>query len=126
MIIEPEDLRIFLEGLCGTSAVPLLLARDPDAPTGWRQWTDEDSDALCAWVSAKAEESATDDNGISCYNAKGAAKALNVSVPKLQIWLRRREYPIPHIKDGRKITIPTFLLKEWLRAEATKTIEDRP
>ena len=117
---------MFLEGLCGTSAVPLLLAQDTDAPTGWRQWSDEDSEALCAWVSARVEGGAANVSGAACYNAKEASRVLGVSQPKLQIWLRRRDRPIPHIRDGRKILIPLVLLEEWVRAEAMRNIEGRP
>ena len=126
MFLEPVDLNLFLEELCGTNSTPLLLARDPESPTGWRLWTSEDTEALCTWVSAKLAETHVPHPGpITCYNAKEAARVLGVSVPKFQTWLRRRDSPIPHVRDGRKIVIPAFLLQEWLREEAKRTIHDR-
>ena len=88
MMVESEDLHVFLEGLCGTNTYPLLLARDPDAPTGWRLWTSEDTEALCAWLSARVDEHVGDPSRTVCYNAKEAAVVLGVSVPTLQVWLK--------------------------------------
>ena len=125
MIVESEDLLRFLEQQLGTSATPLLLARDPESPTGWRQWTGEDAETLCAWLSAKVEEQATNDHHIACYSAKQTAKLVGISMPKLQSLLRRRDHPIPHIRDGRRIIIPLFLLQEWLREEAVRNAKAR-
>ena len=128
MIVEPEDPLHFLEQAFGTSATPLLLARDPESPTGWRQWTGEDAETLCAWLSSKVEEQATNDHHdhhIACYSAKQTSKRLGVSMSKLQSLLRRRDHPIPHIRDGRRIIIPLFLLQEWLREEAVRNAKAR-
>ena len=125
MFVEPVDLHGFLEELCGTSAYPLLMVRDPASSTGWRRWTSEDTGALCAWISDRAEGRSTNSNGLICYNATEAAKALGVSVPTLRVWLTRRDHPIPHLRVGRKIVIPQPMLMEWLREEASRNAKDR-
>ena len=115
--MNPEDLYQFMAEICGTDEYPLLLAKDPGSPIGWRPWTDDDARALCDWLSAKTDPV----RDLVCYRVKDTAKLLGVSVPKLQSWLRRRDHPVPHIRDDRIILIPNFLLMEWLREESDRS-----
>ena len=118
MGVTPEDLEKFLATACGTDERPLLLARDASSEIGWRSWTAEDTQALCDWLSEKLNHGGP---RFACYNLKEAAEQLGVSVPKCQQWLRRRDHPIPHVRDGRLILIPDFLLLEWLREESARS-----
>lgn len=118
MIPTPEDLVAFLKQLLGTDALPLLQARDLASDTGWRRWTKEDTQALCEWFTAKASEDSRRFDHLAFLNINEAAKYLNVSGAQVQIWLRRRENPIPHMKEGRTYRIPVLLLERWIE-EAT-------
>ena len=113
--LVPAELETFLSDRCGNTDGPALLARDVDSEIGWRPWTSEDSRALCEWL---AEQSSSDD--LPCYNLKEAAARVGISVPTMQTWLRRAEHPVPHVRDGRTIRIPAFLLREWLTEEARR------
>ena len=122
MIPTPEDLDEFLEHLCGTDAQPLLQARDLASDTGWRRWTSEDTQALCQWFTTKAGEDATRFDHLAFLNVKDAAKFMRVSVSQVQIWLRRRENPLPHIKDGRNYRIPVLRLERWIDEETARSL----
>ena len=124
MIPTPEDIVEFLEQLCGTDAQTLLQVRDLASDTGWRQWTSEDTQALCEWVTAKVSEDTPRFDHLAFLNINEAAKFLNVSGAQVQIWLRRREKPIPHIKEGRTYRIPVLLLERWIE-EATPRNHER-
>ena len=123
--MTPENLDGFLAALCGAEEQPLLLARDKTSGIGWRPWTGEDSQALCDWLSATVDQDRIRGQDLACYKLKDAAEHIGVSVPKLQSWLRRREHPIPHVRDGRTILIPGFLLTEWLREESERSRDSR-
>ena len=125
MIPTPEDLVEFLKLLLGTDAQPLLQARDLDSDTGWRRWTSEDSQALCAWFTAKAGEDTRRFDHLAFLNINEAAKFLNVSGAQVQIWLRRSQNPMPHIKEGRTYRIPVLLLGPWIEDETARSLGRR-
>ena len=110
-MISPEVLEQFITDRYGS-----LLTKDTHSQLGWKPWSAEDTQALCEWLSANGN--GHDPNGVTCYNAQDAAVRIKVSVPTFRKWLRRRDNPIPHVRDGRMIRIPEFLLMEWLREEA--------
>ena len=114
-MITPEVLEQFIKDRYGN-----LLTKDPESELGWKSWTADDTQALCEWLADNGN--GNDPNGVTCYNQKEAAERVNVSVPKLQEWLRRRNNPLPHVRDGRMIRIPEFLLAEWLREEARRHV----
>ena len=111
-MISPEVLEQFIKDRYGS-----LLTKDPESELGWKPWTAEDTEALSEWLSSNGNGS----NGVTCYNAEEAANKVHVSVPKFREWLRRRDNPIPHIREGRVIRIPEFLLMEWLREESQRS-----
>ena len=125
MAVTPEDLNEFLVKLCSADEDPLLLARDKTSGIGWRPWTGEDSQALCDWLSAMVDEDRMRGRDLACYKLKEAARIIGVSVPKFQSWLRRRDHPVPHVRDGPVILIPVFLLAEWLREESERSRDSR-
>ncbi len=125
MTMTPDDLREFLIALCGADEHTLLLVRDMTSEMGWRPWTIEDGRVFCDWVSARVDEDRRRGRNLACYKIKDVAAHIGVSVPKLQSWLRRRENPIPHVKDGRLTLIPEFLMMEWLREESERNRESR-
>ena len=113
-MISPEVLEQFIKDRYGS-----LLTKDQESALGWNPWSAEDTQALCEWLSLNSN--AHDPNGVTCYNQTEAADRVGVSVPKFQEWIRRRDNPIPHVRDGRMILIPEFLLMEWLREEAGRS-----
>lgn len=112
--MDNDGLHRFLHSLSGSEAWPPVLVRDQESPIGWRAWAEQDSAALLEWASGELGASGRRGHD-RCFNQKELAEYLGVSVPKVQELLRREEHPIPHIKDGRKILAPGFLLEEWLR-----------
>ena len=122
-MITPDDWDRFLVGLCGVDVDLFLLVRDPNCDIGWRPWTSDDTQTLCDWSSAS--QSVDTSHELKCYRVKDAAKLLGVSVPKIQQWLRRRDDPIPHVRDERVILIPAFLLRKWLTDESDRTKNGR-
>ena len=125
MIPTPEDIVEFLKQLLGTDAQPLLQARDLDSDTGWRRWTSEDTLALCEWFTAKAGEDTRRFDHLAFLNINEAAKFLNVSGAQVQIWLRRAQNPLPHIKEGRTYRIPVLLLGPWIEDETARSLGRR-
>jgi excisionase family DNA binding protein len=119
-MVTPADLTEFLATLCGSDTAPQLLVRDVASDIGWRPWITDDTNAFCEWLSARVATDAIGPNQLACYNLKEAAKCVGVSMPKFQTWLRRLSDPLPHVRDGRTILIPGFLLMEWLREESAR------
>ncbi len=117
-MITPEVLEQFIKDRYGS-----LLTKDQESELGWKSWTAEDTEALCEWLSLNSN--GHDPNGVTCYNAKDAAVKAKVSVPTFRKWLRRRDNPIPHVRVGRMIRIPEFLLMEWLREEAGRHVNGK-
>ena len=125
MIFNPEDFENFLENLFGEDARPLLQVRDSTSDIGWRGWIRKDTEGVCEWVTAKASEDSIRPNELICYNVKQAAELMGVSAAKFMPWLKRRDNPVPHIKEGRKYLIPGNLLAQWIKDEAARSIERR-
>ena len=125
-MITPAEVNKYFEARLGSDAVPLLLARDDGSPMGWRPWTAEDTEALSAWIAEKTGAGGSGPDQLGCFNAKEAAALLGVSTHTLQGWLRRRQDPLPHLRDGRRIIIPRYLLRNWLTAEAERNVNDQP
>ena len=121
MMLALADLARFLEELDGTGH-PLILVRDPTTDSGWRLVTMEDLQVLWERLTARADKNTARSNQLACYNLKEAARLVGVSTSKMQTWLNRRDNPIPHIKDGRKIFIPGFQLMVWLKEESARNI----
>ena len=119
--IDIEDLNGFLQNLSGSDSGFPLFVRDSESDFGWRPWTDDDSCALRDWVSTKFEEQGR----YECFNQKQLSERLGVSVPKVTEWLRRADCPLPHIKNGRVILVPAFMLEEWMREEAARSVGGR-
>jgi len=65
-------------------------------------------------------ENTTNTNKKVTYTRNEAAKALNVSLPTLDAWMRRADNPLPHFRAGRKVLIPTEGLMRWTEEEATR------
>ena len=120
VMLTPSLLQDYFQQYLESKHSPLLLARDHSSDTGWRRWTSEDDEALCDWLAEKVRAGVIGTSQITCYNLKEVAALLGVSVPKVQTWLRRQDHPLPHIRDGRIIMVPDFLLKDWLKSEAAK------
>lgn len=125
VMLNSDDLAQWLKELSGSDADPPVMVRDTLSPLGWRPWTSEDGPCLCQWIVAKMSEGAAVPGPPSCCNLKEAARRVGVSVPKMQMWLRRRDHPLPHIKDGRLILIYGPQLGDWLRDEAVRNINSR-
>ena len=117
-MITPEILEQFIKDKYGS-----LLTKDPESELGWKPWTAEDTEALSEWLSSNGNGNGS--NGVTCYNVEDAAARVRVSVPTFRGWLRRRNNPIPHVRDGRVIRIPEFLLMEWLREESERSTNGR-
>ena len=118
---DQKDFGRFIEALRGRGDRILIVVEDPEADNGWKIVTEADLAELWQSVQSSKPES----NGaprMLCYNVEQAAKALGVSVHKLNGWLRRAEAPVPHIQDGRRILIPCHLLIQWLTEEAGKNL----
>ncbi len=56
------------------------------------------------------------------FTRKQAAEAGNMSLPTLDSYLRRKEFPLPHFRSGKKVFIPVDGFREWLAAEAMREV----
>ena len=97
-----------------------ILVNDPLHPQWMRQWDHDDTRALCDWFKQQGEdeEKAGRDPDRIGYNIEQTAALMGVGTHTVQGWIRREDRPLPHLRDGRRIIIPHFLLLEWLREEA--------
>ena len=98
---------------------------DSTSDIGWRCWSREDSQRVCQWFMAKANEGGIRPDGLICYNIKQAARRMGVSAAKFTTWLKRRDHPVPHIQDGRKILISETLLAKWIEEESERNRKGR-
>ena len=121
MTKNAEDLEQFLQTLSGSDTQPSLLVR-ADSPLGWREWTIDDDAAFLEWAHSGAQDGSAE---LKCLNQREVAELLGVSVPTVTQWLRRERDPIPHLKNGRTVRVPLFLLKEWLRDESARSLGER-
>ena len=120
-MVTQDDFRGFLEGLCGSSDPPFFLVKDEGSEIGWRPCTEDDTRAIFEWFTERVGEGSTNFDPLTCYNLKEVAAKLGVSIPKCQELLKRRDHPIPFIRDGRTIRVPALLLLEWMREETART-----
>ena len=109
-MLAADTLHDFLEGHYGG-----LLVRDADNPVGVRQWSDDDTSELCRWLT---------DTGywreLACFDAKTTAAHIGVDAATVRQWLRRDQNPLPHFKHGKRMLIPVYLVKDWLREETER------
>lgn len=110
MMTDPSELDAYLEGKYGSRDA--LIIRDPEAPAGFREWTPEDSEGICRWVDGNGGHERI------CRNLRETAQAIGVSIQTVQGWMRRQENPLPHIRDGRRVIVPDFLLFRWMEQES--------
>lgn len=96
MVLNPEEFEKFLEDLSGEAGRPLLQVRDSTSDIGWRCWVHEDTQEVCNWLTAKANEGGIRPDGLICYNVKQAAELVGLSAAKFMTWLKRNENPVPH------------------------------
>lgn len=117
-MINPGELEAYLEETYGLRDA--LIVRDPESPAGFREWTGEDSERICRWVDGNGNPGGRQSGTQSpiCHNLQEAARMAGVSTQTVQGWMRRRENPLPHMRDGRRIIIPHSLLVRWIEAEA--------
>ena len=116
-----EDWEFFLDNLRTGSEQLLILMEDPESHLGWRLLTKGDVNTLRQIMDQQTSQSDALPNRL-CYNVEEAAQLEGVSVHKFNGWLKRRDHPVPHTLDGRRIIIPGEMLEEWLRDEARRNI----
>lgn len=116
-----RDLDEFLDKLRSEGDSILILVQDPASNTGWRIVPEAELAEIWQSIQSSKKES-YGSLEMLCYNVEQAARALGVSVHKLNTWLRRSERPLPHIQDGRRILIPCHLLIQWLTEEASRNL----
>ena len=97
------------------------LSGDPASHTGLREWSTSDTDALCHWIDGHSSSPQTPTR--ICHNLEQTAAILGVGTHTVQAWLRRDQNPLPHIRDGRRLLVPHFLLIRWVKEEAGRTLE---
>ena len=121
---SPPELEQYLRQRYGDANA--LIVKDPESTTGIRTWNEEDTQALCRWLNngSASTETVETTPGI-CHNVEQTAKAMGVGVHTIQGWLRRKRDPLPHLRDGRRILIPRFLLIRWVREEAERNLQRR-
>ena len=110
-----EQINSFIEQRYG--AASNILVKEPDTPSGIRNWTQEDSKALAQHLASNSTKPNL------CYNLAQAAQAAGVGEQTIQAWLSRDQNALPHIKANRRIIIPHFMLISWLRQESLRTVE---
>ena len=116
-----RDFDRFLERLRGDGERLLILAEDSAADTGWRIVTE----AELAEIAQSFDFNSPGGTGVPdrlCYNLAEASQAVGVSEHKMRSWLRRDDFPLPHIQEDRRILIPRHLLLQWLSEEAARNM----
>ncbi len=82
-----------------------LIIRDPESNSGLREWRAGDTEALCRWIDGGSAPAAAPAR--ICHNLEQTAAAMGVGTHTVQAWLRRERDPLPHIRDGRRVLVPT-------------------
>ena len=95
-----------------------LIVRDPVSPTGLREWSDEDTAGVISWLEGGLSREPT------CLNLRQTADSLGVSIHTAQTLMRRESEPLPHMRKGRRIIVPAFLLTQWMEDEVRR--QSRP
>ena len=119
----PELISVYFETQLGPNDQALIM--NSETPKQLRDWSQEDSNNLAAWLQTQApspEPRDTPPQERLCHNVAQAAATVGVGPHTIQAWISRDNNPLPHIRDHRRIIIPHFLLVEWLREEANRTI----
>lgn len=125
-MINPAGLDDYLEETYGTRDA--LIVRDSKSPAGLREWTPEDSESMCRWADQNGNPGGHENpgrRGAICRNLRETAQAVGVSTQTVQGWMRRRDNPLPHLRDGRRIIIPDFMLIRWIKEEAERNLQER-
>ena len=97
-----------------------LIVRDNESPTGLREWSEEDTRSLTAWLESNAASDET-----TCLNLAQTAGRLGVSIHTAKGFMRRNCNPLPTIRNGRRILVPLFLLVRWMEEEVQRQREGR-
>ena len=116
-----SDFEQYLRRLRGDGERLIILVEDCAADTGWRIVTE----AELVEIGQSFDSNTPGGTGMSerlCYNVAEAARAVGVSEHKIRSWLRRDNFPLPHIQDDRRILIPRHLLLQWLSEEAARNV----
>ena len=115
---SPEELEQYLDQRYGGASA--LIVRDPDSSAGFREWNNEDTRSLCRWIDGP--------NGVPrppaviCHNLEQTAAVMGVGTHTVQGWLRRKHDPLPHMRDGRRILVPHFMLIRWVKEEVERNL----
>ena len=117
---EPEAITTYLQQRYGADGV---MVRDPENNSWMRPWGREDSDELSRLLEQQEEQSRAETQANTCRNLEQTATLLGIGTQTLQGWLRRKDNPLPHIRDGRRIIIADFILTEWIRAESERNTD---
>ena len=115
---SPEELEQYLGQRYGSPSA--LIVRDREASSGLREWNAEDTRELCQWIDGKNGSQQSPSS--ICHNVEQTAAVMGVGTHTVQGWLRREQDPLPHLRDGRRILVPHFLLVRWVREEAERNL----
>ena len=111
-----KELEAYLGDRYGASGI---IVRDPRASAGLREWSREDTRELGRWIEEREE--AGRQHKPLCHNLSETARLAGVGIQTAQAWIRRRDNPLPHFRDGRRILIPHSTLVQWLEEETART-----
>lgn len=112
----PELITMYFETQLGPNDQALIM--NSETPKQLRDWSEEDSNNLAAWLQTQAappEPKGAPPHERLCHNVAQAAAIVGVGPHTIQAWISRDNNPLPHIRHHRRIIIPHFLLIEWLR-----------
>lgn len=121
-ITTPADLEQYLEERYRARGA--LFVRDPEADAGFRTWTAGDTEALCRWINESRRPETARPFRV-CHNLEQTAEVLGVGIQTAQAWLRREHNPLPHIRDGRRIIVPHFMLIRWMVEETKRSMQQQ-
>ena len=66
------------------------------------------------------ENTTISDPRTNVFTRREAAHDMRISLPTLDGYIHRPEYPLPHFYAGRRILIPVADLKQWLSDEVSR------
>jgi hypothetical protein len=64
-------------------------------------------------------------NDVILVTRNRAAEMLNISLPVLDILLKRKENPLPSFLIGKKILIPTWAIQKWVDDEVERQAKQK-
>ena len=117
-MIAPSDLEGYIAEQYGGAGH--LIVRDPEQSGGLREWSRDDTEKLCRWLESHGGSQA--DRSI-CQNLRETADSLGVAAQTVQRWMRRREHPLPHMREGRRIMVPRDMLLAWVEEEVRRNLK---